>query len=50
MMDWRGETNDPFLNHENVLRLKEEIQATKKDGKYFKRKSPWGYVEYMAPK
>jgi len=45
----RQETNDPFLNHENVLRLKEEIQATKQDGKYVKRKSPWGYVEYMAP-
>ena len=49
LMTWRRKTNDPFLDDDNVRRLKEEIEATRRDGKYAKRESPWGYVDYMAP-
>ncbi len=50
LQSWREQTNDPFLNHDNVLRLQAEIAATEKDGKYTKKKEPWGYVTYTDPK
>ncbi|MCP4641913.1 MAG: sulfatase [bacterium] len=49
LIAWRQETKDPFLDPANVLRLKDEVEATKIDGKYVKREGPWGYVDYMAP-
>jgi len=48
LLAWREETNDPFLDPANVLRLKDEIEATKKDGKYVKREGPWEYIDYMG--
>ncbi len=47
--DWRRETSDPFLEPENVMRLKSEIEATLVDGQY-QRPSGWSYRDYlMAP-
>ncbi|MBN2309271.1 MAG: sulfatase [Candidatus Hydrogenedentes bacterium] len=49
LLAWRRETNDPFLDPANVLRLQREIEATKKGGKYVKRDGPWEYLDYMSP-
>ena len=47
--DWRRETSDPFLEPENVMRLKSEIEATLVNGQY-QRPSGWSYRDYlMAP-
>ncbi|MDE0102635.1 MAG: sulfatase [Bryobacterales bacterium] len=43
---WRQETSDPFLEPENVTRLKAEIEATLVDGQY-QRPSGWSYREYL---
>jgi len=48
LLDWRRQTDDPLLDHDNVLRLKAEIEATKQDGVYRKKESPWGYRKYMS--
>ncbi len=48
LLAWRRETKDPFLDPANVLRLREEIEATKEDGKYVKREGPWEYIDYMG--
>ncbi len=47
LLAWRHETKDPFLDPAKVLRLRDEIEATKKGGKYVKREEPWEYVGYM---
>jgi N-sulfoglucosamine sulfohydrolase len=49
LLDWRRKTNDPFLEHENVLRLQAEIAAIYIDGEYSDQRGPWGYIKYMAP-
>ena len=49
LLDWRRETKDPFLDHTHVLRLQDEIEATKIEGKYVKKEGPWAYVHYMDP-
>jgi len=48
LLEWRRETGDPFLDAENVMRLKAEIDATFKDGRY-ERPDGWRYPEYLAP-
>ncbi len=45
---WRRRTQDPFLDPANVARLKAEIDATFKNGKYEKPQG-WNYPEYLAP-
>jgi len=44
---WRKETNDPMLNHENVLRLKEEIDACFVNGEPDKTKLTLNYTDYF---
>lgn len=48
LLAWRRETGDPFLDHENVLRLKAEIDATFKEGQY-ERPEGWHYPAYLGP-
>ena len=48
LLAWRRRTEDPFLDPANVARLKAEIEATFKNGKYEKPRS-WKYPEYLAP-
>ena len=48
LLAWRRETGDPFLDAENVMRLKAEVDATFKDGQY-ERPDGWRYPEYLAP-
>lgn len=48
LLEWRRETGDPFLDAENVMRLKAEVDATFKDGQY-ERPDGWRYPEYLAP-
>lgn len=48
LLAWRRETADPFLDTENVMRLKAEIDGTFKDGQY-ERPEGWQYPEYLAP-
>ena len=48
LLAWRRETADPFLDAENVMRLKAEVDATFKDGQYA-RPEGWRYPEYLAP-
>lgn len=48
LLEWRSETADPFLDKENVTRLKAEIDATFKEGQY-ERPEGWHYPEYLGP-
>ena len=48
LLQWRQETADPFLDPLNVTRLKDEIEATRKNGQY-ERPDGWNYREYLAP-
>ena len=48
LLEWRRNTSDPFLDPENVARLKAEIEATFRDGQY-ERPRGWRYPEYLAP-
>ena len=43
---WRRETNDPFLNTENIARLKAEVEATFFDGQY-NRPDGYEYPDYL---
>lgn len=44
---WRESTNDPMLNHKNVLRLKEEVDACMVDGQPDKAKLTLNYTDYF---
>ena len=44
---WRESTNDPMLNHRNVLRLKEEVDACMVDGQPDKSKLTLTYTDYF---
>ena len=44
---WRESTNDPMLNHRNVLRLKEEVDACMVDGQPDKSKLKLTYTDYF---
>ena len=48
LLQWRKQTADPFLDPSNVTRLRDEIEATRKDGQY-ERPDGWNYREYLAP-
>ena len=48
LLEWRRDTGDPFLDAENVMRLKAEIDATFKDGQY-ERPDGWRYPKYLTP-
>ena len=45
---WRESTNDPMLNHKNVLRLKEEVDACMVDGQPDKSKLTLTYTDYFS--
>lgn len=48
LLAWRRQTADPFLEPENVERLRAEIEATRQNGEY-RKPSGWAYSEYLAP-
>ena len=48
LLQWRQQTADPFLDPANVTRLRDEIEATRKNGQY-ERPDGWEYREYLAP-
>lgn len=45
---WRVETEDPFLDPANTVRLKADIESTREDGGYV-RPEGWNYAAYLAP-
>jgi hypothetical protein len=44
---WREQTKDPMLNHQNVLRLKAEVDACMVDGQPDKSKLTLTYPDYF---
>jgi arylsulfatase A-like enzyme len=48
LLEWRRRTRDPFLDPANVYRLKSEVDATFKNGRY-EKPAGWEYPEYLAP-
>ncbi len=48
LLDWRRRTDDAFLNPENVMRLRAEVESTYRDGQY-RKPDRWAYREYLAP-
>ena len=48
LLQWRQQSADPFLDPSNVTRLRDEIEATRKNGQY-QRPDGWKYREYLAP-
>ena len=48
LQQWRLQTNDPFLDPANTVRLKAEIESTFKNGNY-ERPEGWNYNTYLAP-
>lgn len=47
LQNWRESTKDPMLNHKNVLRLKEEVDACMVDGQPDKAKLTLTYTDYF---
>ncbi len=44
---WRSATGAPMLRPENVGRLKAEIEQTRQNGTYRKKKTAWNYPDYF---
>ena len=47
LQSWREQTKDPMLNHQNVLRLKAEVDACMVDGQPDKSKLTLTYPDYF---
>ena len=47
LQSWRESTNDPMLDHRNVLRLKAEVDACMVDGQPDKAKLSLSYTDYF---
>ncbi|HCR30411.1 MAG TPA: sulfatase [Opitutae bacterium] len=47
LQNWRESTKDPMLNHKNVLRLKEEVDACMVNGQPDKAKLTLTYTDYF---
>ena len=47
LQTWRESTKDPMLNHKNVIRLKEEVDACMVDGQPDKAKLTLNYTDYF---
>ena len=48
LLQWRKDTDDPFLDPSHVERLQAEIESTFQDGQY-RRPDGWEYPKYLAP-